>query len=100
MNEDYGAVNTMNKPTYQKSRFRWAHNADTWPHYRRVIGVGVDCDGDAAGYFLNSDGSRTSTSDEDAALILLFARTLAARGARMSVMDRLRRAIAKRLLGI
>ena len=90
----------MNKPTYQKSRFRWAHSADTWPYCRRVIGVGVDCDGDAAGYFINSDGSKTSASDEDAALILLFARTLAARGAKMSVMDRLRCAIARRLIGI
>ena len=90
----------MTGQTYLKSRLRWAYNAETWPYYKRVIGVGVDCDADAQGYFLNSDGSKTLTSDEDAALILLFSRMLAARKAKLAIWDRLRCALAKMLLGV
>lgn len=86
--------------TYLKSKFRWLHNSETWPFYKRVVGVGVDCDADASGYILNSDGSKTSVSDREAALILLFARTLAAKKSKLSVIDKARCAIAGVLLNI
>jgi len=89
----------MAEQTYLKNRLRWVHNAETWPYYKRVIGVGVDCDADVQGYFINSDGSKTPTSDGNAALILLFARTLAARKTRLHIFDRLRCALATMLLG-
>jgi hypothetical protein len=90
----------MTGQTYLKNRLRWAYDAKTWPYYTRVIGVGVDCDADAQGYFLNSDGSKTLTSDEDAALILLFSRMLAARKTKLAIFDRFRCALAKLLLGV
>ena len=90
----------MTGQTYLKSRLRWEHNAETWPHYKRVVGAGVNCDADASGYFLNSDGSKTLTSDEDAAMILLFSRMLAVRKSKMAILDRLRCALAKLLLGV
>jgi hypothetical protein len=86
--------------TYLKTRMRWAYNAETWPYYKRVVGVGVDCDADASGYFLNSDGSKTLTTDEDAAMILLFSRMLAVRKVKLAVWDRVRCALAKLLLGV
>lgn len=90
----------MTGQTYLKSRLRWEYNAEAWPYYTRVIGVGVDCDAHAQGYFINSDGSKTLTSDENAALILLFARTLAARKSKLSIWDKARCALAKVLLGV
>jgi hypothetical protein len=88
----------MAKQTYLKSRLRWAHNAEKWAYYKRVIGVGVDCNTDVQGYFINSDGSKTLTSDENAALILLFARTLASRKQKLAICDKLRHVLAKLLL--
>jgi hypothetical protein len=64
---------------YDKLKLRWEVKESKWPYYKRVVGVGVDCDSDGEGYFLNSDGSKTYTNDVDAAMILLFCRTMAAR---------------------
>jgi len=63
--------------TYIKARL-----AISWPCYKRIVGCVVDCDNDCAGYVIESDGSRTGTSDISAAKILLFSRLLAARSAR------------------
>lgn len=86
--------------TYLKSKFRWLHNAETWPYYKRVVGVGVDCDSDAQGYLINSDGSKTFVSDRESALILLFARTMAAKKSKLSIVDKARCALASMLLNI
>ena len=88
----------MNNKTYLKSKFRWLHDADTWPYTKRIVGCGVNCDADAEGYFIYSDGSKVFTSDENAALILLFSRCLAAKHYKLGLIDRVRCAIAKFLL--
>ena len=46
-------------------------------NYKRVIGCAVDIESDYDGYFIESDGSRISTSQLNAARILLFSRLLA-----------------------
>lgn len=88
----------MEKLTYLKQKLRWTSDENEWPYYKRIVGCGVSCEADGAGYLLNSDGSKTATDDYDAALILLFSRALADRRGDRSFLNRMLCSLVRWLL--